>query len=78
MLTAGYEVLTGRGFVPFVRTAQDFVEDIVSNCRTWQQICMIVQSTRWRNHKEEVSAEYRKLRRKQKDISNENRKGKGK
>ena len=71
MLT-GYETISGWDFVPFVETAQDFIEDAVSNCRTWKEICMIIQSTRWKNRKEEVSIEYRKLRKRQKDISNKN------
>ncbi len=73
-----YVIATGRGFMPFVRTVEDFVEDMVSDCKTWKQICMVVQSTRWVNHKVAVSAVYRSLRRRQKDILNRNRKGKGK
>lgn len=58
------------------RTVQDFVEDQVSDCKSFKQICMIAFSTRWRHQttKGEIEKEYRELRDRRKQISNQNRK----
>jgi len=58
----------------YSRTIQDFVEDMVSDCRSYQQIRMIAICTRWKNHMDEIKEAYRKLRAERKRISNQNRK----
>lgn len=58
------------------RTTQDFVEDLVSNGRSWKQIRMIATCTRWRECKEEVEQQYRELRSRRKKISNRNKREK--
>lgn len=55
------------------RTLQDFVEDMVSDCRSLGQIIMVAASTQWKNRREEVEQEYCKLKANQKQISNRNR-----
>ena len=46
-----------------VRTVQDFVEDLVSNGRTLQEILHVTFCTRWQAQKSEVMDEFRKLKR---------------
>lgn len=55
------------------RTVQDFVEDLVSNGRSWKEIRMVAMCTRWRECKKEVEQEYRELRLRRKKISNKNK-----
>ena len=56
------------------RTVQDFVEDMVSDCRSLAEIRMIALCTRWKDRREEVEKEYRELRARRKRISKQNRK----
>jgi len=56
------------------RTVQDFVEDMVSDCRSFAEIRMIALCTRWKDRREEVEKEYRELRARRKRISKQNRK----
>lgn len=56
------------------RTVQDFVEDLVSDCKSWKEICMIILCTRWKERKQEIKEVYRELKSRQKRISNQNRK----
>lgn len=44
------------------RTIQDFVEDMVSDCKSLNEILIVAANSRWVNHKEEIKKEYRKLR----------------
>lgn len=55
------------------RTVQDFVEDLVSNGRSWKQIRMVATYTRWRECKEEVNQAYRELRSRRKRCRNRNK-----
>ena len=43
------------------RTVEDFVEDMVSNGKTEEQILAVTMTTRWSNSKGEVVKIYRKL-----------------
>ena len=56
------------------RTVQDFVEDMVSDCRSLAEIRMIALCTRLKDRREEVEKEYRELRARRKRISKQNRK----
>lgn len=53
------------------RTIQEFVEDYVSDDKSFKQICTIAAATRWRTQKEEVKKEYRKLRKRMRRIQKE-------
>lgn len=44
------------------RTVQDFVEDMVSDCKSLKQILMVAASTQWESYKEEIKKVYRKLK----------------
>jgi len=44
------------------RTVQDFVEDMVSDCKSLAEILMVAMSTRWADHKEEIKKVYRELK----------------
>ena len=56
------------------RTVQDFVEDMVSDCKSWKEICMVILCTRWKDCKQEIKEAYCKLKELQKQIFNQNRK----
>lgn len=44
------------------RTVQDFVEDMVSDCRSFKEILTVTFCTRWQVCLEEVKKEYRLLK----------------
>jgi len=44
------------------RTVQDFVEDLVSDGKSLNEILTVATSSRWVNDKEEIKKEYRRLR----------------
>ena len=44
------------------RTAQAFVEDLVSDGRNLNQILVVAANSRWVSHKDEIKKEYHKLR----------------
>ena len=44
------------------RTVQDFVEDMVSDCRSWEQILTVASNSQWRNRKGEIKEAYRELK----------------
>lgn len=50
------------------RTVEDFVEDMVSDCKSLDEILMVAMSTRWVGHKDEIKKVYceLKINRKQK------------
>lgn len=43
------------------RTIQEFVEDMVSDGRDLSQILTVAANSRWKNSKEEIKKEYRRL-----------------
>jgi len=43
------------------RTVQDFVEDMVSDCRSLAEILTVALCTRWRDHKEQIKKEFDNL-----------------
>jgi len=45
------------------RTTEDFVEDMVSDGRSWKEIKYVAMCTRWSNVITEVKETYRKLKR---------------
>jgi len=45
------------------RTVQDFVEDMVSDGKSLNEILIVTVNSRWANHKEEVKKEHSNLRR---------------
>jgi len=44
------------------RTVQDFVEDLVSDCRDLAYILAVAANTRWKNQIEEIKKAYRELK----------------
>lgn len=40
------------------RTLQDFVEDMVSDCRSLDEILLIAANTRWKDRKDEIKKVY--------------------
>ena len=50
------------------RTVQEFVEDYVSDGKSFKQIRMIAAATRWKTQKDEVKDEYRKLKKRMRQI----------
>jgi len=55
------------------RTPREFVEDMVSNCRSLDQILVVVANTMWKNRKDEIVEAYYELMENRKQISNRNR-----
>jgi len=55
------------------RTPQEFVEDMISNCRSLDQIFIVVANTMWKNRKDEIVEAYHELMENRKRISNRNR-----
>jgi len=58
------------------RTPQEFVEDMISNCRSLDQILVVVANTMWKNRKDEIVEAYHELMENKKRISNRNREDK--
>jgi len=44
-----------------MRTPQDFIEDMISDCKSFEEVLVVAQSTRWRNYIPEIKDEYQKL-----------------
>jgi len=44
------------------RTLEDFVEDLITDGRSLNQILIVAFNSRWRSHEEEIKKMYRKLR----------------
>lgn len=45
------------------RTVQEFVEDLVSDDKSLNEILIVTANSRWASHKEEVKKEYHSLKR---------------
>jgi len=45
-----------------IRTIQEFVEDMVSDGRNLNQILIVAMCCRWKNFKQEIEKEYRRLK----------------
>jgi 3-methyladenine DNA glycosylase AlkD len=50
------------------RTAQEFVEDLVSELRNWNYVRSVAVCTRWNERISEVREEYKKLRSRRKEV----------
>ena len=44
------------------RTVQDFVEDMVSDGKSLNQILIVAANSRWVSHKDEIKKEYSELK----------------
>lgn len=56
----------------YKRTLYDFVEDLVSDGKSFKQIRMIAAATRWSTCQDEIKEEYQKLRRRRKQLLKQN------
>jgi hypothetical protein len=54
-----------------VRTVQDFVEDMFSDCRNLKDILIVAFCTRWKDRLTEVKKEYQRLIKRRRFKTNE-------